>query len=82
MKYWKQKLATYVYNHCNICNTPIYFYNIRMKYLQPTYKTYETLETYACNMRSQAQHLLAAWTKWRLINAELDAGAEFNATKW
>ena len=40
-------LATYVYNHCNICNIPIYFCNIRMKHLQ---HTYETLKIYVCNM--------------------------------
>jgi len=45
-----QMLATYVYNHCNIYNIPIYFCNIRMKYLQRTSKTSETLERYACNM--------------------------------
>jgi hypothetical protein len=44
--------------------------------------TYETLEIYAYNMRFQAKHLLATWTKWRLIDAKLDAGAEFDATKW
>jgi hypothetical protein len=39
----EQKLETYVYNHCNICNIPIHFCNIHMKHLQPTYKTSETL---------------------------------------
>jgi hypothetical protein len=34
-----------VYNHCNICNIPIYFCNIHMKHLQYTYETSETLET-------------------------------------
>jgi hypothetical protein len=42
-----------IYNHCNICNISIYFCNIRMKQLQHTYKTLETHETYACNMRFQ-----------------------------
>jgi hypothetical protein len=37
------------------------------------YEISETLETYACNMRFQAQRLLAAWTKWRLVDVELDA---------
>jgi hypothetical protein len=32
-----------------MCNTPIYFYNIHMKHLQHTSKTYETLEIYVCN---------------------------------
>ena len=63
MKHWKQKLTIYVYNHSNICNIPIYFCNIHMKQLQHTYKISETLETQACNMCFQAQHLLAAWTK-------------------
>jgi hypothetical protein len=39
-------LATYVYNHCNICNFPIYFCNIRMKQLKHTYETTKTLETW------------------------------------
>jgi hypothetical protein len=42
--------ATYVYNHYNICNISIYFYNIHMKHLQ---HTSETIETYSCNMRFQ-----------------------------
>jgi hypothetical protein len=53
IKYWEYKLTTYVYNHCNIYNIPIHFCNIRMKNLQYTSKTSETLETYACNMRFQ-----------------------------
>jgi hypothetical protein len=48
MKHWEQKVATYVYNHCNICNIPIYFYNIHMKHFQHTYETSETLAF--CNM--------------------------------
>ena len=31
MEHWEQKLAIYVYNHCNICNISIYFCNIHMK---------------------------------------------------
>ena len=46
----EQKLATYVYNHCNICNISIYFCNIHMRYLQHTSETSKTLETYACDM--------------------------------
>jgi hypothetical protein len=53
LKHWKQKLATYVYNQCNICNIPIYFCNIRMKHLQHLDETSETHETYFCNMRFQ-----------------------------
>ena len=52
MKQWKQKLATYVYNHCNICNILIYFCNIRVKHLY-TSEIFETLEIYACNMQFQ-----------------------------
>jgi len=52
MKYLKQTLATYVYNHYNICNNPIYFWNIHTKHLQYTYETSETLEIYASNMQS------------------------------
>jgi hypothetical protein len=60
MKHWRQTLATYVYNHCNICNISIYFCNIcniliyfcniHMKHLQHTPKTAETFEIYTCNM--------------------------------
>ena len=46
VKHWEQTFATYVYNHCNIYNIPIYFCNIRMKQLKHTSKTTETLETY------------------------------------
>jgi hypothetical protein len=63
MKYWEQKLATYVYNYCNICNISIYFCNIHMKHLQHTFETSETLEKDACNICFQAQHLLVPWTK-------------------
>jgi hypothetical protein len=37
-----------VYSHCNICNIPIYFYNIHIKHLQHISKT---PETYAYYMR-------------------------------
>jgi hypothetical protein len=53
VKYLEQTFAIYVYSHCNICNIPIYFYNIHMKHLQHTSETSETLETYSCNMRFQ-----------------------------
>jgi hypothetical protein len=42
--------ATYVYNHCNICNVPIYFSNIQIKQLKHTFETSETFETYVCNI--------------------------------
>jgi hypothetical protein len=51
MKHLEQTLATYVYGHCNICNISIYFCNIHVKHLQ---HTFETLETYICNMRFSA----------------------------
>jgi hypothetical protein len=44
MIHWEVKLATYVYNHWNICNISIYFCNIHMKRLQYTCETSETLE--------------------------------------
>jgi len=50
MKHWEEKLATYVYNHCNICNIPNYFCNIHMKYLQHTSETSKTLGIYAYNV--------------------------------
>ena len=50
LKHWEQKLATYVYNHCNIS---IYFCNIHMKHLHHLDETSDTLETYSCNMRFQ-----------------------------
>jgi hypothetical protein len=50
MKHWRHTLATYVYNHCNICNIPIYFCNIRVKQLKHTSKASETFQIYTCNM--------------------------------
>ena len=50
MTHWGRTLATYVYNHCNMCNIPIYFCNIRMKHLKHISKTSETFEMYTCNM--------------------------------
>jgi hypothetical protein len=51
-----------VYNHCNICNIPIYFCNIRMKRLK---HTYETLETCACNMREPEAGDSSRWGQSR-----------------
>jgi hypothetical protein len=45
--------ATLVYNHCNICNIPIYFCNIHTEHLQHTSDTSKTLETYSCNISFQ-----------------------------
>ena len=50
VKHWEQKIITYVYNHCNICNISIYFCNINMKHLQHISQTSETLKTDAYNM--------------------------------
>jgi hypothetical protein len=43
-------LATYMYNHCNICNIPIYFVISVWTHLQHTSKTFESFEMYAWNM--------------------------------
>jgi hypothetical protein len=50
MKHRELTFATYVHNHCNICNILIYFCNIHLKHLQHTSETSETLKTYACNV--------------------------------
>jgi hypothetical protein len=50
MKHLEYTLETYMYKHCHMCNIPIYFCNIDIKHLQ---HTFETLETYACNIRFQ-----------------------------
>jgi hypothetical protein len=50
MKHLKRTLATYVYNHGNMCNIPIYFYHIHMKCMQ---HISETIEAYSCNMHFQ-----------------------------
>jgi hypothetical protein len=50
MKHLEHTLETYVYSHHNMCNIPIYFYNIKMKHSQHPDKTYETLQTYSCNI--------------------------------
>jgi hypothetical protein len=59
--------ATYVYNHCKICNIPIYFCNIYLKHFQ---HTFETLETYACHMRFQ-QNLTARWAEHGTAGSQL-----------
>lgn len=51
MKHQGQTLATYVYKYFNLCNIPIYFYNLRMKqHMQRPSKISETFELYICNM--------------------------------
>jgi hypothetical protein len=62
-----------------ICNIPIYFCNIHIKHLQ---HTSETLKTSACNMRFQAQHLLAIGMKWKLVDTELNADTEIDVVEW
>ena len=53
MEHLERALATYVYNHCNMCNITIYFFNIHMKHLQHISETSETIKTYSCNMHFQ-----------------------------
>jgi hypothetical protein len=47
MKYLEQMFATYMYNHCNMCNILIYFCNIHMNHLQ---HTSETNKMYGCEI--------------------------------
>ena len=51
-----------------------------MKYLQPTSKTSTTLETDACSMRFQAQHLLAAYEMEASRRVEFAEGSRVVAT--
>ena len=64
-----------MYNHCNICNIPIYFYNIHTKYWQHTSETSETLETYAYTFAICVFSAISTCCldDWRLVNAELNA---------
>jgi hypothetical protein len=45
MKLSEHTLETYVYNHYNMCNIPIYFCNIDIQHMQHTSKTSETFES-------------------------------------
>ena len=67
-----------MYNHCNLCNIPIYFCNIVIKHLQHTSETSKTLKTYACNMRYQHNVTLLLGRIEASRLAELDAGAEID----
>jgi hypothetical protein len=59
MKHWEHKLATYVYNHCDIYNILIYFCN--------TYETSETLETYGLQHgRGRGRSIPADDEPWRV----------------
>jgi hypothetical protein len=71
--------ATYMYIHYNICNIRIYLCNIHMKHLQ---HTSETLETYACSICFQCNISPCYLGEWRLIDAELDTGAELDTAEW
>jgi hypothetical protein len=44
--------------------------------------TSETLETYACNIYFQRNISPCCLGEWRLIDAELDTGAELDAVEW
>jgi hypothetical protein len=55
------RLATYVYSHCNICKHPdLHFCNIHMEHLQYTSGISETLDTYVYNVRFST-----TWTSTR-----------------
>jgi hypothetical protein len=54
---------------------PIYLYNIRIKHLQYTSETCETLETYACNIRFQ-YNVTCCLNEWTLVIAEINASVE------
>jgi hypothetical protein len=77
MKHWEQTFAIYVYNYCNICNFPIYFYNIYLKHLQ---HTSETLETYAFSAISPC--CLDEWSLslWSLTTAKRSVAA--HGARW
>ena len=57
MKHLEHTLETYVYKYCNMCNIPIYFYNISIYFCNTDTKhlqhTSEIPETYVCNMHFQ-----------------------------
>jgi hypothetical protein len=67
-----------------MCNIPIYFYNIHMKHLQHTSKTYETLEIYACNAYSVNNislllRRMEAHRRVKFTSVELAGGAKLAA---
>jgi hypothetical protein len=73
----KHSLETYVYSHYNMCNIPIYFCNIDLQHLQHTSKTLETIAICTFSVASAC-----CLDEWRLVDAELDVGAELDAMKW
>jgi hypothetical protein len=93
MKHLEHTLETYVYSYYNMCNIPIYFCNIDIQHLQHTLETSKILETYYCSMRFQHRNILLQYAVYafsvasaccldRLVDAELDAGMELEATEW
>ena len=46
MKHLENTLETYVYSCYNMCNTPIYFYNIDIQHLQHSSEIFDYIETY------------------------------------
>jgi hypothetical protein len=81
LKPLEHTLKTYVYNHYNMCNIPIYFCNIDVQHLQHTSETTETPETYSCNMCFQRSiYLLLGRMDARGCGAR--HGAELNASEW
>jgi hypothetical protein len=65
MKHFEQTLTTYVYSYCNMCNIPIYFYNIHMQHLQYISETLKhTLATYASS-RETISWPAMTFTWWR-----------------
>jgi hypothetical protein len=78
MEHWKHKFATYVYNHCNICNILIYLCNIHTKHLQIPMKHLKHMLT-TCVFSATSTCCL---DDWRLVHAELDAGAELDTAEW
>ena len=55
MKHLEHTLETYVYNHCNMCNIPIYFCNIDIKHLQIPLKHQK-------HLKHTVQHALSTQT--------------------
>jgi hypothetical protein len=80
MKHLEYILEIYLYSHCNICNILIYFCNIDIKHLQHTSETFETLETYVCNMHFLRNMSLLLWQMkaHRCMKVELTGGTELN----
>jgi hypothetical protein len=63
-----------LYSSYSMCNIPIYFCNIPMKDLK---HMKHTIATCAFSVASAC-----CWDKWRLVDVELDAGAELDVAEW